>query len=318
MAGAVRICFPLPAPFLIFSQTMKRSHGSALLVRPQADRGEYQRVTPQSAGWEHLHFAARRLGRGEAWQQGTGVFEYGLVVLGGSCAVESSRGNWAKVGRRPNVFAGLPSALYLPRETTFRVTALSDELDIASGWCRAEGDHPARLVTPDQVAVELRGGGNATRQINAIFPPGFDCHRLVAVEVYTPSGNWSSYPPHKHDAHRVDAAGRVIEADLEEVYFYKFNRPQGYAIQRVYTADSRLDEVVVARDRDVVLVPEGYHPVAGAHGYTTYYLNFLAGSAQSLANADDPDHAWIKQTWTEKDSRVPVVTMAMENEGETS
>ena len=103
-----------------------------------------------------------------------------------------------------------------------------------------------------------------------------------------------------------------IEADLEEVYFYKIDRPQGYAIQRVYTADARLDETITARDNDAVLVPEGYHPVASAAGYTTYYLNFLAGSAQSLANSDDPDHAWVKSTWREKDPRAPVVTMAME------
>jgi len=167
-------------------------------------------------------------------------------------------------------------------------------------------------VTPDQVAIEIRGGGNATRQINSIFPPGFNCHRLVAVEVYTPPGNWSSYPPHKHDVHRVDTAGQLIEADLEEIYFYKLDKPQGYAVQRVYTADLRLDETMVARDSDVVLVPEGYHPVASAHGYTTYYLNFLAGSAQSLANTDDPEHVWIKQTWREKDQRVPVVSLVME------
>jgi len=101
---------------------------------------------------------------------------------------------------------------------------------------------------------------------------------------------------------------------LEETYFYNIDRPEGFAIQRVYTSDSRLDEVIVAHQDDVVLVPEGYHPVSSAHGYTTYYLNFLAGSAQSLANTDDPQHAWVKQTWREKDPRVPVVTMEMENE----
>ena len=283
-----------------------------LLVRPRSINGEYVRVTPETAGWEHLHFAARRMSQGEKWPAETRDCEYGLVVLGGVCSVESSRGSWKMIGRRPDVFHGMPYALYLPRDTTFTVTAVSADLDLACGWCRAEGNHPPRLVTPDQVAVEIRGGGNATRQINSLFPPGFDCHRLVAVEVYTPSGNWSSYPPHKHDVHRVDDAGNLLEADLEETYFYKMDRPEGHAIQRVYTADSRLDEVMVARNNDVVLVPEGYHPVAAAHGYTTYYLNFLAGSAQSLANADDPEHAWIKQTWTRKDPRVPVVSLEME------
>src|SRR5205814_3171257 len=155
---------------------------------------------------------------------------------------ESSRGRWTHIGDRSSVFQGMPHALYLPRQTQFAVTALSEELDIAYGFCRAERDHEPRLVTPEQVTVEIRGGGNATRQINSLLPPGFDCDRLVAVEVYTPSGNWSSYPPHKHDVHRTDAAGHLIEADLEEIYFYKLDRPEGYAIQRVYTTDRRLDE----------------------------------------------------------------------------
>ena len=272
------------------------------------------RVTPATAGWEYLYFAARKMRQGENWQGHTGNSEYGFVILGGACAVKSSRGTWENVGRRPDVFHGMAYALYLPPDTEFTVTALSAELDLAFGWCRAEAGHAPRLVTPDQVQVEIRGGGNATRQINSLFPPGFDCHRLVAVEVYTPSGNWSSYPPHKHDVHRTNAAGQLVEADLEETYFYKMNRPEGYAIQRVYTSDGRLDETIVARHNDVVLVPEGYHPVVSGHGYTTYYLNFLAGSAQSLANSDDPDHAWVKQTWTTQDSRVPVVTLAMEQE----
>jgi 5-deoxy-glucuronate isomerase len=274
--------------------------------------GEYLRITPESAGWEHLSFAARHLGQGEVWPWHTEQFEYGLVVLGGVCAVESTRGNWPRVGGRVNVFAGLPYGLYLPPETEFRVRALSAELDLAYGWCVGGGSHAARLVTPESVAIEIRGGGNATRQINSIFAPGFDCEGLVAVEVYTPGGNWSSYPPHKHDQHRVDGSGRLLEADLEEIFFYKFDRPQGYAIQRVYTRDGRLDEAVVARSNEAVLVPEGYHPVAAAAGYTAYYLNFLAGSAQSLANTDDPDHAWIKETWAEKDGRVPVVGLQME------
>jgi 5-deoxy-glucuronate isomerase len=250
--------------------------------------------------------------RGATWAGQTGSCEYGFVVLGGRGTVESSRGNWEGIGRRPDVFHGMPYALYLPPGTDFKWTALSSELDIAYGWCKGEGSHEARLVTPEQVSVELRGGGNATRQINSLFPPGFDCHRLVAVEVYTPSGNWSSYPPHKHDAHRVSPEGEIQEADLEEVYFYKLDRPEGYAIQRVYTLDSRLDELILAKNNELVLVPEGYHPVVSAHGYTTYYLNFLAGSAQSLANSDDPAHAWVKDTWNAKDPRVPLVTLEME------
>jgi 5-deoxy-glucuronate isomerase len=294
---------------------MTQTRTSPLLVRPGLRQGEYLRITPASAGWEHLHFAARRLRRGEQWEANTGGFEYGIVVLGGVCSVQSSRGKWPEIGRRPSVFAGMPYALYLPPATSFQVEALSAELEIAYGWCHGSGDHPPQLVRPNDVCIELRGGGNATRQINSLFPPGFDCHRLVAVEVFTPAGNWSSYPPHKHDEHRVDNNGRVLEADLEEIYFYKLDHAQGYAIQRVYTTDGKLDELIIAHDSEAVLVPEGYHPVAAAPGYTTYYLNFLAGSAQSLANSDDPAHEWVKQTWQEKDPRVPVVTLAMEQSG---
>lgn len=285
---------------------------SPLIVSPNRQDPEYIHITPSEARWDYLHFAARKMQRAERWQHSTEANELALVVLGGVCAVRSNRGEWPQLGRRPHVFAGMPFCLYLPRHTDFTVEALSDDLDIAYGWCRTDEDHPARLVTPQDVSVEIRGGGNATRQINNMIPPGFDCHRLVVVEVYTPSGNWSSYPPHKHDVHREDPEGKLLEADLEEVYFYKLDRPEGYAYQRVYTQDRHLDELIFARNDHLVLVPEGYHPVVSAHGYTTYYLNMLAGSAQSLTAADDPEFAWIKQTWTEKDPRLPVVHLGME------
>ena len=288
---------------------------STLLISPDLNAAEYVRVTPRTAGWELLHFAARRMSEGEGWRYQTGENELALVILGGVCSVRSSRGEWQRIGRRPNVFAGMPYALYLPRHTEFSVEALSEELDVAYGWCVTDQDHPPHLVSPEQVGVEIRGGGNATRQINAIIPPGFDCHRLVVVEVYTPSGNWSSYPPHKHDQHREDEYGNLLEADLEEIYFYKLDPPEGYAYQRVYTSGGRLDELVMARHNDAVLVPEGYHPVVSAHGYTTYYLNFLAGSAQSLANMDDPQFAWIKDSWKEQDPRLPIVNIEMEYAG---
>ena len=285
---------------------------STLLVQPDFEAEEYIQVSPPKAGWELLHFAARKMVPGKTWQHSTGDNELALVVLGGMCAVRSSRGNWELIGRRPDVFSGMPYTLYLPRQTEFSLQALGGGLDIAYGWCATDQDHPARLVTPQDVGIEIRGGGNATRQINNMIPPGFDCHRLVVVEVYTPSGNWSSYPPHKHDVHREDENGVILEADLEEVYFYKIDKPEGYAYQRVYTQDRRLDELILVQDSQLVLSPEGYHPVVSAHGYTTYYLNMLAGSAQSLANVDDPDYAWVKSTWTEQDPRLPVVSLQME------
>jgi 5-deoxy-glucuronate isomerase len=248
----------------------------------------------------------------QRWTTQTAENELALVILGGVCTVSSDCGAWPSIGRRQDVFNGLPYTLYLPRQTEFTVEALSSQLDIAYGWCRATSDHPPRLVRPQEVEIELRGGGNASRQINKMIPPGFACSRLVVVEVYTPSGNWSSYPPHKHDQHLVDAGGNLLEADLEEVYFYKFNRPEGYAIQRIYTGDGRLDELILARDSCLVLSPEGYHPVVAAHGYTAYYLNMLAGSAQSLAASDDPNYAWVKASWSAMDARLPIVHLGME------
>ena len=254
----------------------------------------------------------RRFGKGDQWSHDTGECEAVLVVLGGTCSVSSNRGEWAKIGRRANVFDGMPYALYLPRQTQFTLKAVTDELEVAHCWVPTDEDHPPRLVKPADSQIEIRGGHNATRQINSIIPPGFDCHRIVCCEVFTPGGNWSSYPPHKHDTHRVDEEGQVIEADLEEFYYYKIARPKGYALQRIYTDDRSIDAAVVAHDNDVVLVPEGYHPVSAAYGYDCYYLNFLCGSAQSLACVDDPDYAWVKETWTVRDPRVPIVTHGME------
>jgi 5-deoxy-glucuronate isomerase len=151
--------------------------------------------------------------------------------------------------------------------------------------------------------VEVRGSGNATRQITHIIPPEFAAHRLLVVEVSTPAGNWSSYPPHKHELERLP-----IENDLEEVYAYRFAAPEGFGVQRLYTRDGSLDETWTVRDGDVVLVPRGYHPFCAAHGYHGYYLNALAAEQRSMAAEDDPDLAWTRDTWAdmERDPRVPL------------
>jgi 5-deoxy-glucuronate isomerase len=257
--------------------------------------------TPESVDFDYLTFRIHHLAREQKFTGDTAANELCLVLLGGRCSVESSIGSWHDIGERANVFGGLPTALYLPIETRFSVLAETD-CQIALCYSRAEIHFPAHLITSDEVEVEIRGGGNATRQINHILKPEFRAQRLMVVEVFTPSGNWSSYPPHKHDVHDPPA-----EVDLEEVYYYKIDRPEGYAIQRIYTADRKLDAKLIVRDGELVLVPEGYHPVVAAHGYTVYYLNALAGSARSMAASDDPDYAWVRQTWTSKDPRVPLV-----------
>jgi 5-deoxy-glucuronate isomerase len=276
-----------------------------LIVHPTRSDDMILAVDPATAGWDLLHFQAWCMEAERSLVRNTGDHELALIVLGGICSVTSDKGSWQNIGRREHVFAGLPHALYLPRRTEFTVTA-ETPCEIALAWCAADQDYDPKLITPSEIEVEIRGGDNATRQINNIIPPGFQCQRLVVVEVYTPSGNWSSYPPHKHDVHRTDEAGRLLEADLEEVYFYKFSQPTGYAYQRVYTDDHATDALLLCQSNDLVLVPHGYHPVVAAPGAHAYYLNVLAGTAQSLANSDDPAYAWIKDSYTSRDPRVPL------------
>ncbi len=267
-----------------------------LLVHPGAFRNGIENFN-----FEYLSFQARKMAPGEKYSAESGGTELAVVVLGGICSVSSSRGEWKRFGGRKTVFDGFPYTLYLPVNTSFTLTADTD-CDLAFCYSRAEKEHPAHLVTPDQVSIEIRGGGNATRQIHAMIPPEFPADRLLVVEVFTPEGNWSSFPPHKHDVHNPPA-----EVDLEEFYYYRIERPEGFAIQKVYTADRRIDETLTVRDGELVLVPEGYHPVVAAHGYNVYYLNALAGSARSMASSDDPDYAWVRNAWREKDLRLPMV-----------
>ncbi|HEU0004932.1 MAG TPA: 5-deoxy-glucuronate isomerase [Terriglobia bacterium] len=275
-----------------------------LLIRPGSFPGTVTGTFsfgPEAVGFHYLGFEIRRVSSGQSWSGKTGENELGLVLLGGRCSVSSTEGSWTHLGERSDVFSGMPTSLYLPRQTEFTVSGETD-CEMACCFCRAEEKFPARLIRPDDVEVEIRGGGNATRQINHIIKPDFLAQRLLIVEVYTPSGNWSSYPPHKHDVHQPPS-----EVDLEEIYYYKVDRPEGYAIQRVYTKDRRLDATLTVRDGELVLIPEGYHPVVAAHGYNVYYLNALAGSARSMAASDDPEYAWVRQSWKDKDPRVPVV-----------
>ena len=256
-------------------------------------------VSPDTAGWRWLSYASGRVD-GEA-SFDTGGDEICLVNLGGrlTATVDGTRHD---LGERETPFAGLPRALYLPPHTAYTVEG--------AGWLarcgsRADADAagPVQEIDPAAMRVEVRGAGNATRQINHIIPPEFDAHRLLVVEVLTPAGNWSSYPPHKHEVERLP-----VENDLEEVYAYRFAAAEGFGVQRLYSRDGSLDETWTVRDGDVLLVPRGYHPFCAAHGYDGYYLNALAAEKRSMAAEDDPDLAWTRDTWTDmqRDPRVPL------------
>jgi 5-deoxy-glucuronate isomerase len=155
------------------------------------------------------------------------------------------------------------------------------------------------VIRPEDCGFEIRGGGNATRQIVDIIRPDFPAARLLLCEVYTPAGNWSSYPPHKHDVDRPPG-----EVKLEEIYYYRFEHPDAYGIQRLY--DRHSDRAVTVRHGNVMLIRSGYHPFVTAHGYNAYYLNVLAGNRRSMAASDDPRYAALR-SWPAPDARVPIV-----------
>jgi len=258
--------------------------------------GTWGQVTPESAGWRYLHFGVRS----GAFAAETGDVEIALVPLSGACRVDAEGESW-ELGGRESVFAGMPWALYLPRDSSYRVDA---DGEVAICGARCERRREAVLVRPEDVEVEVRGAGNATRQINHIVKPEFPAERLLVVEVFTPSGNWSSYPPHKHD--EDNPPGEVI---LEETYYFRTPAPEAFAMQRLYSPRHGLDVTETVRDGDLMLVPYGYHTTAAAHGYDLYYLNALAGDRRSMASADDPDLHWTRGAWAtmKADPRVPLV-----------
>ena len=239
-------------------------------------------VTPRQAKWDYVGFSVRQIARGDTWSGRTGRHEACLVLLSGLAAVSWSpdQHRAVRLGPRRDVFTDYPHAVYLPPGTAFEVRA-TERTEIAE--CRSPSTRrfPPREIRPEDCGLEVRGGGNATRQIIDILPPAAAADRLLVCEVLTPAGNWSSYPPHKHDRHAPP-----VEADLDETYYYRFSGPDGYGIQRLYTADGRSDQTLRVTDGDLVIVHDGYHPFVAAPGFDAYYLNTLAGSFRSMAATD--------------------------------
>lgn len=267
----------------------------------EGQSGELLRFSRESVQWEWMSMSARRLNPGELYETVSLGEEAAFVILGGHCMADWGQGEQS-IGGRKNVFDGLPYCIYLPNGHSVKFKAES-VCEIAECRAPSEAKLEPRLLTPKDVATSLRGGGNASRQIVDIIRPEFPADKLVVIEVYTPGGNWSSYPPHKHDVHNPPA-----EVDLDEIYYYRLDRPsEGFALQRLYSPDRSQDFTVHAEDGDAVLVRSGYHPVVAGPGYDVYYLNFLAGTSRILAVTEDPHHVWLKSTWQEMDPRLPLV-----------
>lgn len=258
--------------------------------REPNEEGNVLSITPQSANWEYVGFDVYSLGKGQTLAQETGEREVCIVLLGGAANVSSREKRWQNIGNRKDVFEKIPPcSVYVPSRDAFRVEAVTD-LEIAVCSAPGKASHSARLIAPDDVGVEIRGSGNIERRIHNILPEQEPADSLLVVEVFTPDGHWSSYPPHKHDTDNLPE-----ESYLEETYYHRVNPKHGFGLHRVYTDDRSLNETMVVKDGDAVLVPKGYHPVSAPPGYEMYYLNVMAGPVRTWKFHNDPDHEWIMQ-----------------------
>jgi 5-deoxy-glucuronate isomerase len=260
-------------------------------------------VTPESAGWAYSGLRVLDITAGSVVSYDTGPNETIVVPLAGACSV-SADGDEAELTGRTNVFAGVTDIAYAPPGRALTLSS-TDGGRFALATARATAQLPFRHVRADEVPVELRGTGSCSRQVHNLGTPDvLAADRIIACEVLTPGGNWSSYPPHKHDEQRAD------ESELEEIYYYEVARG-GPAYQRVYgTPERPMDLLAEVHTGDVVLIPHGWHgPSMAAPGYDLYYLNVMAGpGARRWVIRDDPAHAWVRQTWVDQpiDPRLPM------------
>jgi 5-deoxy-glucuronate isomerase len=259
-----------------------------LLIRPRKDSREIATVTPQSAGWRYISFSARTLAAGETLSFLDNSNELCVVVLSGIVSAQTEDSAWKEIGARMSVFEDAsPYAVYLPPRARLTVTAKT-EVELGIAGAPAKGELPARLIEPASMRRSVRGKAGNIRYVCDILPQDEPAECVLVVEVRTPSGNSSSYPPHKHDVDNVP-----IESQLEETYYHRINPPQGFVFQRVYTDSRDIDESMAVQDRSVVLVPRGYHPVVVPHGYESYYFNVMAGPKRVWHFHNDPAHEWM-------------------------
>lgn len=257
-------------------------------AREPDESGRILSVTPESAQWKYVGFEVYRLRPGQTLSQETGNLEACVVLLSGKADVSAGDEVWTGIGRRMSVFEKTPPyAVYVPSGTRFTVGA-STELELAICRAPGRGTLPPRLIAPEAVGVEHRGSGSMGRLVHNILPEQEPADSLLVVEVFTPGGHWSSYPPHKHDRDALPE-----ESLLEETYYFRIAPEQGFALQRIYTEDLSIDETLTVRDSQTVLVPKGYHPVSAPPGYEVYYLNVMAGPHRTWKFFNDPGHAWL-------------------------
>ena len=264
---------------------------SKLHLKPSGTNGKVHDVTPDSAGWDYVGFSLYHLQAGERAREATGEREVILVLVEGKASITAAGREWGVLGDRMNVFEKTPPhCLYVPNGNEWSLVA---ETNCVVAVCSAPGagGHEARRIGPAGITLTQRGKGVNTRFINNIAMEAEDyCDSLLVTEVFTPDGNWSSYPSHRHDEDNYPDI-----TYLEETYYHRINPADGFGIQRVYTEDRSLDETMAVKDGDVVLVPRGHHPCGAPYGFEMYYLNVMAGPLRKWRFKPDPAVAWIME-----------------------
>lgn len=239
-----------------------------------------------------LSFSLLRLAARESFELDTGAQEYAVIFLSGVADLTADGQTYSELGGRTSVFGGKATGVYMPPGKDCRIVATSPAwLALCSAPSDSQG--PVQVITPEEVQVNHVGNWNWRREVHNVIGANVpQAQRLVVGETFNPPGNWSSYPPHKHEMDNYPE-----EVRMEEIYHYRLNPPQGFGLQRVYTEDRSLDEVYCVEDGDTMLLPRGYHPVVAAPGYQLYYLWMLAGATdRRMKPKDDPNHEWVKAT----------------------
>ena len=264
------------------------------LISQQLSDGENTIHTAGDGPLDLLSFCIIKLAAGKSYSSNTEDEEYGLVILSGLLSLAINGEQYSELGGRTSVFAGKATGAYLPPGTAWSIQADS-RCELAACSTPSDSPGPPQIISPDEVQVNQAGNWNWRRQVHNIIGVNVpQAQRLLVGETFNPPGNWSSYPPHKHEKDDYP-----FQVNMQEIYHFRMNPPQGFGFQRIYTDDQSIDETYTLQHLDNTLMPRGYHPVVAAPGYQLYYLWMMAGvTDRRMAPQDDPNHVWVKAVGT--------------------
>lgn len=251
------------------------------------DYGKAAVITKENSDLEMLEVDMLKLRDGETKKYSEENKEYGLVILGGKCSVTGDGFEFNGIGKRKNVFDGAATCVYIPRGRVFTIKG-EGEVSIAVCKSPAEKDFEPVLVNPEDVIIKNLGKPGWEREAHFILDERISANLIYIGEAFVEGGQWASYPPHKHDDDNMP-----VEGILEEIYYYEFDKPQGFGIQKVYTKEGDVDETYTVKSGDFVEIKKGYHPFHAAPGYKNYYLWIMAGKNRGFYMTTEECHKWL-------------------------